>query len=146
MLFNQILGGQFTSRLNSRLREEKGFTYGIRSHFDTRRGPGPFSISASLQSDRLGEALNDLRDEVEALLGKRPPTDEELDDARRALIEGQARSFETPSALVSRYAGLFLYDLPPDDHAYLAERLSDVTISNMVESCAATSAQTPSWP
>ena len=41
MLVNQILGGQFTSRLNEKLREEKGYTYGVRSHFDTRLGKGP---------------------------------------------------------------------------------------------------------
>ena len=98
LVLNQILGGQFTSRLNAKLREEKGFTYGVRSHFDFRRGAGPFSISASLQADRLAEALDDLRREVEALLGDRPPTAAELDDARRSLIEGQARQFETPSA------------------------------------------------
>jgi predicted Zn-dependent peptidase len=131
MLFNQILGGQFTSRLNSKLREEKGFTYGVRSHFDARRGPGPFSITASLQADRLAEALADLRGEVEALLDHRPPTPGEQEDARRSLIEGQARHFETPSALVSRYAGLFLYDLPRDDHARLAERLLSIDLEAM---------------
>ncbi len=74
MLFNQILGGMFTSRLNAKLREEKGFTYGIRSSFDSRRGPGPFSIAASLQADRLAEAIADLVAEAEALLNDRPPT------------------------------------------------------------------------
>ncbi len=133
MLFNQILGGQFSSRLNAKLREEKGFTYGIRSQFDTRKGPGPFSISASLQANRIAEALQDIRDEVEAVLGDRPPNPVELDDARRALIEGQARHFETPSALVSRYAGLFLYNLPLDDHARLAERLEAVSTEQMLE-------------
>ncbi len=133
LLFNQILGGQFTSRLNARLREEKGFTYGVRSGFDFRRGPGPFSIAASLQSDRLSEALDDLRGEVVALLGDRPPTDSELADARRALIEGQARHFETPSALVARYAGLFLYGLPPDHHSGFADRLEAVELGAMIE-------------
>jgi zinc protease len=132
LVLNQILGGQFTSRLNARLREEKGFTYGVRSSFDFRRGPGPFAVSASLQSDRLAEALADLRAEVESLLGDRPPSPAELDDARRALIEGQARQFETPSALVSRYAGLFLHGLPPDYHAGLADRLAAVTVDSLV--------------
>ncbi len=131
MVWNQILGGQFTSRLNARLREEKGFTYGVRSHFDFRKGAGPFAVSSSLQSDRLGEALGDLRGEVLALLGDRPPTPAELDDARRSLIEGQARHFETPSALVSRYAGLFLHGLPPDHHARFAERLGAVTPASL---------------
>jgi predicted Zn-dependent peptidase len=133
MLFNQVLGGQFTSRLNAKLREEKGFTYGVRSHFDARRGPGPFSISASLQSDRLAEAIDDLHGEVIALLGDRPPTTTEVDDARRALIEGQARHFETPSGLVSRYAGLFVQGLPLDDHVRLSDRLNAISIDAMVE-------------
>ncbi len=131
VVFNQILGGLFTSRLNEVLREQKGYTYGIRSHFDVRRGAGPFSVGASLESGRLAEALADLRVEVEALLDDRPPTETELDDARRSLIEGQARHFETPSALVSRYAGLFLHGLPPDHHAGLADRLGAVTVASM---------------
>src|SRR5262249_21423900 len=44
LILNQILGGQFTSRLNTKLREERGVTYGVRSLFDCRRGAGPFSI------------------------------------------------------------------------------------------------------
>ena len=127
LVWNQVLGGQFSSRLNARLREEKGFTYGIRSQFDFRRGPGPFQISAALQADRLAEALGDLRGELVALLADRPPTAAELDDARRALVEGQARQFETPASLVSRYAGLHLYGLPADYHATLPERLAAVT-------------------
>jgi predicted Zn-dependent peptidase len=132
LLFNQILGGQFTSRLNAKLREEKGFTYGIRSGFDFRRGPGPFTVAASLQSDRLDEALDDLRRELSALLENRPPTEAELADARRALIEGQARHFETPSALVARYASLFLYGLPPDHHAGYAARFEAVSLDSML--------------
>ncbi|SIO57902.1 Predicted Zn-dependent peptidase [Singulisphaera sp. GP187] len=131
LVLNQILGGQFTSRLNAKLREEKGFTYGVRSHFDCRRGAGPFFVGASLQSDRLAEALTDLRGEIEALVGDRPPTASELDDARRALIEGQARQFETPAALVSRYAGLFIHGLPADHHAHFAERLEAVTVDSL---------------
>jgi predicted Zn-dependent peptidase len=131
MVWNQILGGQFTSRLNAKLREEKGFTYGIRSHFDFRKGAGPFVVAASLQSDRLAEAVEDLRAEIAGLLGDRPAGTSELDDARRSLIEGQARHFETPSALVSRYAGLFLHGLPPDHHAGFAERLEAVNLESL---------------
>jgi zinc protease len=131
LIFNQILGGQFTSRLNAKLREEKGFTYGVRSGFDFRGGPGPFAIAASLQSDRLAEAVADIRHEVAALLDYLPPTPDELLDAQRALIEGQAKHFETPAALVARYAGLFLYRLPSDYHAGYAGRLEAVTLESM---------------
>ena len=130
-VWNQILGGQFSSRLNAKLREEKGFTYGIRSHFEFRRAAGPFMVSASLQSDRLAEALEDIRGEILGLMGDRPPTIGELDDARRSLIEGQARHFETPTALVSRYAGLFLHGLPADHHSGFADRLGAVTLATL---------------
>lgn len=131
LLLNHILGGQFTSRLNAKIREEKGFTYGIRSHWDFRRGAGPFSISAALQADRLSEALDDIRGEILALRDDRPPLQSELDDARRSLIEGQARHFETPAALVSRFAGLFLHGLPIDYHAHFAERLGAVSVESL---------------
>jgi predicted Zn-dependent peptidase len=127
-LVNQILGGQFTSRLNEKLREERGFTYGVRSQFDVRRGQAPFSITASLQTDKLAEALDDIYRELLALLGDRPPVQGELDDARRSLIEGQTRQFETPAALVNRYASLFIHDLPVDHYAAYPERLAQVDL------------------
>ena len=133
MILNLILGGQFSSRLNARLREEKGFTYGIRSYFDFRKGAGPFSISASLQSDKVGEALDDIRGELLALLDNRSPTEVELHDARRSLIEGQARHFETAGELVTRFAGLFLHELPMDHHAKFAERLNAVSAGMLLE-------------
>ncbi len=74
LVFNQILGGQFTSRMNETLREKKGYTYGVRSHFDARSNAGPFWVSASLESARLSQALDDLRVEIEALLDNRPPS------------------------------------------------------------------------
>ena len=120
ILVNQILGGQFTSRLNEKLREERGYTYGVRSHFDCRLGRGPFSIATSVQSDKLADALDDIYHELLALLGGRPPTQAELDNSRRALVEGQTRQFETPAALVNRYANLFIHGLPPDHYIALS--------------------------
>ncbi len=128
LLGNQILGGQFTSRLNEKLREQRGLTYGVRSHFDGRLGRGPFSIATSVQSDRVAEALEDIRHELLALLGDCPPTEAELCDARRSLVEGQTRQFETPSAMVGRYAHLFVHGLPPDHYAGFADRLAAIDL------------------
>ncbi|WP_165224457.1 M16 family metallopeptidase [Aquisphaera insulae] len=126
LLANQVLGGQFTSRLNEKLREEKGYTYGVRSHFDCRLAEGPFSVSTSVQSDKVADALDDIMHEIRAFVGDRPPTQVELDDARRSLIEGQTRHFETPAALVNRYANLFIYSLPSDHYRGFAARLEAV--------------------
>jgi len=128
ILLNQILGGQFTSRLNAKLREESGLTYGVRSQFDCRRGAGPFTIGAGVQANRIAQALDELYHEVSALLTSRPPTQGELDDARRAIVEGHARHFETPSALVNRYANLIVFDLPADYESGLADRLARIDL------------------
>ena len=56
LLLNMILGGQFVSRINLKLREEKGYTYGARTAFEFRRQPGPFvlQVSGSVRRERLG--------------------------------------------------------------------------------------------
>ncbi|MEW4570170.1 pitrilysin family protein [Tautonia sp. JC769] len=136
IVLNQILGGQFSSRLNESLREKRGITYGVRSAFDARRGAGPFTVSAAVQSDRAAEAVGEIAREIELLLGDRPPSDRELDDARRSLLEGHARHFETPSDLVSRFASLFLHGFPADHHATFAGRLAAVSLDSMARAAA----------
>ncbi len=134
LMFNQILGGQFTSRLNAKLREERAVTYGVRSQFECRRSAGPFSIGTSVQSDRIGQALEDIRHELAAFVTGRPPTQEELDDARRALVEGQPRHFETPSALVNRFASLLIHQLPADHEAGFTDRLMKIDRESLIQS------------
>ncbi len=132
LVANHILGGQFASRLNSRLREERGLTYGIRSRFDCRRHAGPFSISAAVQSERLKEALDEIRHEVLALTSDRPPSQAELDLARRSLLEGHPRNFETQSDLVNRFASLFMQGLPVDHDLGFPERLAAVDRDSLI--------------
>ena len=68
---NAILGGQFSSRINLNLREDKGYTYGARSHFAFRHGPGPFEAGGSVQTDVTKEALVELIKEIDR--HHRPP-------------------------------------------------------------------------
>ncbi len=131
LVVNQILGGQFSSRLNATLREERGLTYGVRSSFDCRKRPGPFTVSASVQTEKVGEALEQIRIELQAIAGSRPPTQVELDDARRALIEGHPRHFETPGALVNRFAGLVIHELPVDNDARFSARLTEINLDSL---------------
>ena len=71
---NTILGGQFSSRLNKLLREQRGYTYGVHTNFDMRRGIGPFAVRMAVQSavtvpaitDTMGELRRIRRHPVEA--------------------------------------------------------------------------------
>ena len=114
LVLNMILGGQFVSRINMNLREEKGYTYGARTSFDFRRGPGPFVLNASVQSEVTVDAIIEALAELHAIRGSRPVTPSELETGRAALTRGYPRNFETAEQISRGAAQLALYDLPDD--------------------------------
>jgi predicted Zn-dependent peptidase len=75
------LGGMFNSRLNLKLREEKGYTYGAFGGFDCRRDGGVFAARAAVQTAVTGAALADLMTELESMHDT-GLTAEELERAR----------------------------------------------------------------
>jgi len=114
LVLNMILGGQFVSRINMNLREDKGYTYGARTAFEFRRAPGPFVLQASVQSDTTVDAAREALSEIRAIRAERPVTTEELGTGRAALTRGYPRNFETADQLARAAAQLALYDLPDD--------------------------------
>jgi predicted Zn-dependent peptidase len=109
---NAILGGQFVSRINLKLREEKAFTYGVRTGFDWRRGLGPFSVQTSVQTAATAESIADTLSEISDLRGARPATAQELSLAQASLTRGYPRNFETAQQVARSVAQLALFDLP----------------------------------
>jgi zinc protease len=114
LVLNMILGGQFVSRLNMNLREDKGYTYGARTSFEFRRGPGPFVFQTSVQSDVTAEAVREVLAELDDIRGDRPVTPQELELGQAALTRGYARNFETAEQLGRAAVQLALYELPDD--------------------------------
>ena len=112
VVLNAALGGQFVSRINLKLREEKGYTYGARTGFDWRKGHGTFSLEASVETRVTGEAITDALGELAAIRGERPVTAAELDLAKASLTRGYSRNFETAGQVARSVAQLALYDLP----------------------------------
>src|SRR5262249_42684698 len=92
---NVVLGGQFSSRINLNLREDKGYTYGARTAFDFRVGRGPFVLQAGVQTNATAHSIAESIREIEDIRGGRPITSDELELAVAALTRGYARNFET---------------------------------------------------
>lgn len=128
IVLNMILGGQFVSRINMKLRQEKGLTYGARTAFDFRRGRGPFILQTSVQSDGTGEAVTSSLREIYAIRADQPPTAEEVNVAKAALTRGYARNFETAEQIARAMAQLALYGLPDDYFDTFTSRVADVTV------------------
>jgi len=124
-VLNTVLGGSFTSRLNTRLREERGFTYGAGSVFAMRRWPGPFVVSTSVHTPATGAAVGACLAEIRRIR-REPVPDEELERARRYVAYRLPQRFESVRDLASRYGEQVLYDLPVDVYDRYVERVLEV--------------------
>ncbi|MBM64058.1 MAG: hypothetical protein CL484_14010 [Acidobacteria bacterium] len=126
LVLNMVLGGQFVSRLNRTLREEKGYTYGVRTSFDCRRWPGPFSMQGSVQADATVESVQEVLTQMASFTGDGPVTVSELDLACAALTRGFARGFETVGQVARGVVQLVQHDLPADDYDQFVPQIEAV--------------------
>ncbi len=130
-VLNSVLGGQFSSRLNLNLREEKGYTYGARSMFTFRQGPGPFVAVTSVQTAVTSEALTEMLNEIRDITGKRPVTPEELAFAKDNTIKGFPSAFGTTFGVAGQLAELVTYDLPDDYLQNYRDAVEAVTLDDV---------------
>ncbi len=137
LVLNMVLGGQFVSRLNMNLREDKGLTYSARTVFEFRRAPGPFVFQASVQSDATVEAIRETFSEIRAIRSDRPVTDDELHLGRAALTRGYPRNFETADQVARAAAQLALYDLPDDYFTTFVPKVQSLTCDDVTRVAAA---------
>ncbi|HET7026895.1 MAG TPA: pitrilysin family protein [Candidatus Limnocylindrales bacterium] len=135
-VMSAILGGLFNSRLNMKLREEKGYTYGAGAGFDLRRGPGPFAARAAVQTPVTVPAVLDTLAELDAIRSG-TVRDAELAAARDFLVGVFPLRFETPGAIVGALSGIVVHDLPDDELARYRDAIEAVTIDD-VEAAART--------
>ncbi len=109
-----VLGGMFSSRLNLKIREEKGYAYGAHSGFDTRKYGGMFAARAAVQSDVTIPALADMVAEIERMhTGGVEP--EELEQARAYRAGVFPINFAGVSAVAAGLGDLVVNDFA-DDH------------------------------
>lgn len=125
-IFNTVLGGAFTSRLMLNLREEQGYTYGVRSHFSLRRSAGPFGISMAVATEVTADAVREALAELEGLL-EDGPTEQEVERARDYIAGVFPLHLETTGQVAARITELQIYDLPDDFFGTYRGRIRGVT-------------------
>jgi len=136
LVMNAVLGGQFVSRVNLKLREEKAYTYGARTSFDWRRGISPFVLQTSVHTASTADAIADSLAEIVGLRGTRPPTDEEMSLAKASLTRGYPRGFETAQQVGRSVAMLSLYGLPDTYFEEFVPKVNRVTSADVVAAAA----------
>jgi zinc protease len=134
-VLNSAFGGQFASRINLNLREDKGYTYGVRSQLAAYRQAGVFVMSAPVQTSATAASISELLKEMNQMRGDRPLAGAELTDSKGRLVQGFPQRFETFGGIARQLAGLLQAGLAADDWlAYVPriEALGEADLAGVV--------------
>jgi zinc protease len=129
-VMNTLLGGSFSSRLNSNLREEKGYTYGAGSGFSYRPLPGPFNAGSSVRTNVTDSSLVEFFKEFDRLRNE-PVDPVELERAKAYLALGLAGEFETTTQMAGQVGGLIRFGLPFTYYDGYVPRIMAVTADDV---------------
>lgn len=125
-LANDVLGGDFLSRLNKDLREEKGWSYGVYSQVSQPVGPRTFVVAAPVQADRTGDAITSIVADMGAFPGAKPITAEELQRVTEGTIRELPNQFETNAAVQAAIRKNELLRRPEDYYQTLAAKFRSI--------------------
>jgi len=126
---NNILGGQFTSRLNMNLREDKHWSYGAGSFLMGARGQRPFIAYAPVQSDKTKESIVEMAKELNQVLDKKPITEAELKKVTQQQILELAGTWETGDAVARSIHDIVHYGFPLDHYNTLTSRIRAIDLA-----------------
>lgn len=132
-IMNSILGGQFSSRINLNLRENKGYTYGANSNYHYLRLGSSFAVSTSVKSENTSASLTEIIFELKNI--KTSITSDEIDFSKSYLIRRYPSLFETYSQIASNISLLHIFELEKDYFSNYINNISNVT-PNEIEDCA----------
>jgi zinc protease len=131
-VMNVILGGQFQSRLNANIREEKGYSYGVNSGFAYGKGPGQFRAGGDIVTAKSDLALIEFMKELRGIEGSRPVTDEELTTAKDALTQRLPGTFGSVAGINTAITTVWAQGLPQDYYQQYGAQVAKVTKEDVV--------------
>jgi zinc protease len=126
-LVNDIFGGQFSSRINMNLREDKHWSYGVFSFLPAARGQRPYLSISPVETDKTKESLAELVKEYKNVTSAKPITEAELKDEQSNATLALPGSFETVQQLAGAYSQIIQYGLPEDYFNTFTEKATSVT-------------------
>jgi len=124
---NAAFGGQFTSRLNLNLREDKGYSYGVGSLFLETVGVGPYLVYTNVEASTTDESIKEIVKEMKDVVGSRPFTEIEVADAKGNLIRSFPHGFQAYEDMANSLSDLVVFDLSLDEWQTYIPRLNAIT-------------------
>jgi zinc protease len=124
---NDVLGGSFLSRLNTNLRETKGWSYGVGSRVSSVKENISYMIFAPVQADRTGDSISELFNDTKAFLSTKGVTPEELERTVNGNVRELPGSFETSGDVLRGIQNIVNYNRPDDYYEKLADTYRAMT-------------------
>ena len=129
LLLNMILGGQFSSRINLNLRENKGYTYGAFSSFNYYKEAGFFIVSSSVNAVNTADSLVEIAHELEKI--REGINIGELNFAKSSLIRRFPSGFETNRQIAASLTRMIMFSLPFDYFNTYLNRINTITMEDI---------------
>jgi predicted Zn-dependent peptidase len=124
---NDVLGGSFLSRLNSDLRETKGWSYGVGANVNRLVGTVPFIVSAPVQTDKTGASIVALTQDMKDFLTAKGVTPAERERTINGRVRELAGNFEGSDAVLGGLQQIDLYGWSDDYYQQLATKYRALT-------------------
>lgn len=128
---NFILGGDFVSRLNMNIREEKHWSYGAGSFLGGARGQQPFIAYAPVQADKTRETIEEIRKELAGIVGAKPITRDEFENARKSQTLQLPGQWETMAAVEGSLVEMVRFGLPDDYYVQYPGRVLGLKVEDL---------------
>jgi predicted Zn-dependent peptidase len=130
-VMNKVLGGEFTSRINMNLREDKHWAYGAQSTILNAKGQRPYLAFAPVQTDKTKESVQEIQKEFSAFVGDNPVSQEEFDKVQENTVLQLPGRWETNQAVGGSLTETVKYDLAEDYFQTYGERVKNLNLDEV---------------
>lgn len=128
---NEVLGAGFLSRLNTEIRERRGWSYGLGGAVQLREQQVPYVITAPVQADRTGDSIRVLREMIDAFRTSAPVTEAEHTRTINGNIRQLPGAFETADSILGALRSNSLYQRPDNHWEAVAGRYRAMSAADM---------------
>jgi predicted Zn-dependent peptidase len=128
---NDALGGNFLSRLNMDLREEKGWSYGVSGDEQLNLHGVSYVVSAPVQADRTGDSLVELNKQITDFVTTKGVTEEELNRVVTNNVNQLPGEFETAGAVLGAMMNIDMLQRPDNYYETLAPEYRAQTTTSL---------------
>ena len=129
--FVNVFGGDFTSRINMNLREDKHWSYGAGAFVPGAKGQRPFIAYAPVQTDKSKESMQELTKEFKAVVGDKPITQEEFDRNKSNTVMALPGQWETNGAVRNSLSTMSKYGLPDDYYKTYESKVRGLSLDDV---------------